>query len=169
MTVKESRRINDPAVRPLLLRRDGEDEVRAEQWAEVLDPAEGTEVLATWAPVPEGAADDGFAGRPAATVRGVGAGRVVYLGCWLTSATAEALLPPLLAAAGVEPILPGLPAGVEAVQRVGPRGVVTFLLNPTQRAIDLPDPGERRDLLSGEAATRTLPAFGVAAWSDPGS
>ncbi len=167
VTVKDSRRINEAGVRPLLLRRDGEDDVRAEQWAEVLDPAEGTEVLARWAPVPEGAADDGFAGRPAATVRGVGAGRVVYLGCWLTPTTAEALLPPLLAAAGVEPILPGLPAGVEAVQRVGPQGVVTFLLNPTQRAIDLPDLGDRRDLLRGEPAARSLPAFGVVALAEP--
>jgi beta-galactosidase len=55
------------------------------------------------------------------------------------------------AESGVEPVLPGLPEGVEAVRR----GDFVFVINHTDAAVSVP--GE--DLLGGDG---TVPAGGVA-------
>ncbi|MEM7576657.1 MAG: beta-galactosidase [Planctomycetota bacterium] len=76
------------------------------------DAEDDTEVLSRW----EGGAWTG-AGMPAVVVRRLGAGRVVYAGTPLDAAVWSALGPWCVSAAGLQPVLPGAPRGVEAVER----------------------------------------------------
>jgi beta-galactosidase len=69
------------------------------------------------------------------------------------------LLERVLDEAGVGPVVAGLPAGVEAVRRVGEAGSYLFLMNHTGEQVDVPVTGT--ELLTGDAAGR-LAAEGVA-------
>ncbi|WP_028058465.1 beta-galactosidase [Candidatus Solirubrobacter pratensis] len=91
-------------------------------------------------------------GRPAVTRHEYGDGVAWYAATRLDPAP---LLERVCAEAGVEPVLPGLPAGVEAVRRRGADGDFVFVLNHTAGAVAVP--GE--DLLGGDG---TVPAGGVA-------
>jgi beta-galactosidase len=94
-------------------------------WSEALVPDAGTEVLGTY----RGGDLDG---RPAITRHGT----VFYASAPLPPAAARALLVRAARLAGVEPVLAGLPADVEAVRR----GPLLFLLNhgdePVEVAVD---------------------------------
>ncbi len=73
-----------------------------------------------------------LAGRPAATRRERRQrGRVVPVARCPTTTTLDALLGDLLDAAGVAPVVAGLPAGVEAVRRRSADGSWLFLANDT--------------------------------------
>ncbi|MCK2215750.1 beta-galactosidase [Actinomadura sp. ATCC 31491] len=85
---------------------------------------EGAEVLARYAGGP-------LPGEPAITRHAFGAGVATYLGTRPDAAAMRALTRDVLRLAGVEPVLAGLPDGVEAVRR-GPR---VFLLNHTDRPV----------------------------------
>jgi beta-galactosidase len=91
-------------------------------------------------------------GRPAVTRHEYGDGVAWYAATRLDPAP---LLERVCAEAGVGPVLPGLPAGVEAVRRRGADGDFVFVLNHTAGAVAVP--GE--DLLGGDG---TVPAGGVA-------
>jgi beta-galactosidase len=119
-------------------------------WSE-LGRATTAEVVASYA-------DGPVAGSPAVTRRAVGAGAAWYVGTVLDDAGRAALLGRLLTEAGVEPTVAGLPAGVEAVRRVGDGRSYLFLLNHTGADVPLPAPGA--DLLTG-ADVAVLPASGV--------
>jgi beta-galactosidase len=116
----------------------------ATQWTEDLR-LEGAEAIASYVdgPVP---------GRPAVTRHAFGDGVAWYLATRLDPA---AVLARACAEAGVEPVLPGLPEGVEAVRRRGVDGDYVFVLNHT----DAPVAVAGADLLGG---TGTVPAGGVA-------
>ncbi|BCJ27460.1 beta-galactosidase [Actinocatenispora sera] len=86
-------------------------------WSEWIEP-EGAEVLATFA-------GGELAGRPAITRHRHGAGTAWYLGTRPDPATMRAVLDAARGAAGVEPVLPNLPDGVQA----GIRGDHVVLLN----------------------------------------
>lgn len=103
-------------------------------WAEELDLATDTEVVAVYAP--GGAVEvraGGTAcrsphfleGMPALTRRRVGAGRAWYLGAGLHHAGRRRLIDLLAGEAGVRPVVTGLPEGTEAVGR--PDGTVVLL------------------------------------------
>jgi beta-galactosidase len=87
-------------------------------------------------------------GRPAVTRHAYGEGVAWYCA---TRLDPGALLARVCAESGVEPVLPGLPEGVEAVRR----GDFVFVINHTDAAVSVP--GE--DLLGGDG---TVPAGGVA-------
>ncbi|MGF1429645.1 beta-galactosidase [Kitasatospora sp. LaBMicrA B282] len=118
----------------------GPQELRAVSWSEWLE-LEGAEALAHY--------DSGeLAGRPAVTRHRHGAGSAWYLGCHL-GADVGRVLDPALAAAGVVPQLPGLPAGVEATCRLAADGTgYLFLLNHGSAECRLP-PVAGTDLLTG--------------------
>ncbi|MFJ9615764.1 beta-galactosidase [Streptomyces noursei] len=135
---------------------------RADLWTEEIVPA-GAEVVARFL-------DGELAGRPAVTRHDYGRGTAWYLGTRLEPALLRALLDNVRAAAGVAPVLPGLPAGVQATVREGAGGRYVFLLNHGCRAVEVPLPEPLRDALAPRAAvTRVeLAARGVAVLTGPG-
>ncbi len=124
---------------------------RAKYWYELIDPAAGTDVLATW----QGGA---FHGRAAVSLRRVGSGRVVYVGTYLTNEACGVLLPTL--AKDVERLRPAdLAADVEYVRRVGDDGrILHIYLNNGEASTTIALPGGSRWIL-GDGS---LPQFGVA-------
>ncbi|GAA3487816.1 beta-galactosidase [Streptomyces cremeus] len=121
-------------------------------WSELLR-TEGAETLAAYT---HGMLTDG----PALTRHRFGSGHGWYLSTRLDDVGYAALVGRLLAEAGVEPQVPDLPPGVEAVTRRSPDGRSwQVLLNHTAEAVPLPEAAH--DLLT-DAPVRVLPAGGCA-------
>ncbi|MFE1881234.1 beta-galactosidase [Streptomyces diastatochromogenes] len=121
-------------------------------WSESLR-TEGAETLAAYT---HGMLTDS----PALTRHRFGTGQGWYLSTHLDDADYADLLGRLLKEAGVEPELPGLPAGVEAVTRQAADGRRWHvLINHTEDTVPLPDPAH--DLLTGTTA-HELPPGGCA-------
>ncbi|MFF1919727.1 beta-galactosidase [Streptomyces sp. NPDC058221] len=112
------------------------DGFRGGLWSEELEAEPGTEVVAAYR-------DGELAGLPAVLRRG----RAWYLSTLPEPDALRALLGEVVREAGAEPVLEGLPAGVEAVRR----GELLFLLNHGRAAVGVPVPGDREDLLTGNA------------------
>jgi beta-galactosidase len=137
-------------------------------WAETLaatDPA--TKILMTYG------ASDGpswFAGKPAALTHDWGKGRITYVGATLDPGLMQKLAAWVLDTASVKAILPGLPAGVELMERSNRKGDRVWILinhGNVSQAIDIGS--GNRDLLTGEAADHlTLAAHGVAVMEQGG-
>ncbi|MFI6948528.1 beta-galactosidase [Streptomyces sp. NPDC050422] len=106
-------------------------------WSEELEAAEGTEVVAAYR-------DGELAGLPAVLRRG----RARYLSTLPTPVALRGLLGDVVREAGVEPVLAGLPDGVEAVRR----GDLLFLLHHGRDTVSVAVPGTHEDLLTGEKA-----------------
>ncbi|WP_128436070.1 beta-galactosidase [Streptomyces cyaneus] len=121
-------------------------------WSESLR-TEGAETLATYT-------HGMLTGSPALTRHRFGTGQGWYLSTRLDDAAYGALVGRLLKEADVEPDVPVLPAGVEAVTRHAPDGRHwQVLLNHNPEAVPLPDPAH--DLLT-DALTHELPPGGCA-------
>ncbi|WP_328875615.1 beta-galactosidase [Streptomyces sp. NBC_00287] len=121
-------------------------------WSECLR-TEGAQTLATYT-------HGMLTGSPALTRHRFGTGQGWYLSTRLDDADYAALVGRLLKEAGVEPDVPGLPAGVEAVTRNAPDGRRwQVLLNHNPVAVPLPDPAH--DLLS-DGLAHELPPGGCA-------
>ena len=101
-------------------------------------------------------------GRPAVTRRRAGAGTAWYLSTDPTTRASRRLVTEAARVAGVHPVYPDAPPGVEAVRRCGPRRAGLFLLNHTDRPQPVPVDGV--DLLTGAPVDGqvTLPAGGTA-------
>lgn len=125
------------------------DGFRGTLWSEELEAAEGTEVLAAYR-------DGELAGLPAVLRRG----RAVYVSTLPEPPALRALLSGVVREAGVEPVLAGLPEGVEAVRR----GELLFLLHHRREMVTVTVPGGYEDLLTGRAVTDriALGRYGVA-------
>src|SRR3954447_3762545 len=120
--VEEFRPLPDGVTIPI------DPEATATVWSEDLR-LEGAEAVMTYAD-----------GRPAVTRNGT----AWYVSTRLDDAATARLLARVCTEAGVEPVLPGLPAGVERVRR----GDHLFVLNHTAQAVALPD----RELAAGDVA-----------------
>jgi beta-galactosidase len=124
-----------------------DDGSRATVWTEDLH-LEGAEALVRYVdgPVP---------GRPAVTRRG----SATYVATRLDDDATARLLAEVCEAAGVGPVLEGLPAGVEAVRRRGEHDYL-FLLNHGAESVSVPASGV--DLLTGREGAVELEGGGVA-------
>ncbi|MFG2830954.1 beta-galactosidase [Streptomyces sp. NPDC048434] len=149
---------------------DGNYSGRADLWSEAID-LEGAEALARFT-------DGDLAGRPAVTRHSYGRGTVWYAGTRLDAALMRALLDDVRDAAGVAPVLPGLPAGVQATVREGAGRRYVFLLNHGAETVEIGLPAPMRDALAADgtggaepgAVDRvTLGSRGVAVLTDPGA
>ena len=125
-------------------------------WSEDLR-SEGAEVRAAYT-------DGALAGKPALTRHRFGAGTGWYLSTRLDDTAYGALLGRVLAEAGVAPVLPGVPPGVDAVRRRGGGLSWLFVLNHGGAPVRL---GTVRgtELLTGTAVPSdglSLPPGGVA-------
>ncbi|KRV49543.1 beta-galactosidase [Wenjunlia vitaminophila] len=135
----------------------GELDGTADLWSEAID-LEGAEAVAVFG-------DGELAGRPAVTRHAFGAGTAWYVGTRLDAAALRALTDRVREAAGVLPVLPGLPPHVQATVRSDADRSFTFLLNHGEGPAEITLPEPMRDLLRpGTAPLRalTLPARGVA-------
>jgi beta-galactosidase len=124
-------------------------------WSEEMR-AEAAEVVASYAAGP-------LDGLPAVTRHRFGQGTAWYVSTRLDDASYAALIGRVLAETGVAPVLPGLPAGVEAVRRRAADGRTwLFVLNHTAEPVRLRPPTPGIDLLTGrDVATEvTLPPGG---------
>lgn len=142
---------------------------KADLWSEDIR-LEGAEAVAVFG-------GGQLAGRPAITRHAYGAGTAWYVGTRLPTASLRTLMDRVRDAAGVRPVLPGLPAGVQATVRegTGPQGAVRrffFLLNHGEDAAQIKLPEPMRELLRPlpqPVRSLTLPARAVAVLqpSDP--
>lgn len=113
------------------------DGFRGGLWSEELEAAQDAEVVAAYR-------DGELAGLPAVLRRG----RAVYVSTLPEPAALRALLGDVVREAGVEPVLTGLPDGVEAVRR----GELLFLLHHGRDTVTVAVPGVHEDLLTGRTA-----------------
>jgi beta-galactosidase len=155
-TVTEYGRQNAPDQRPLDIEIAGRA-VRSREWYEQLAPEPGTEVWLRWS-------SRHLAGSPAATRRPLGRGAIVYVGTYLGGEVGATLAPALARLAGVEPALPGLPAGIEVVRRESADRALWFLINHREESQVITAAPRGRDLVADVdcAGPLTLPAWGVA-------
>ncbi|MFE7315435.1 beta-galactosidase [Streptomyces sp. NPDC057555] len=142
---------------------DGAPAGRADLWSEEI-VLEGARAVARFV-------EGELAGGPAVTRHAYGRGEAWYVGTRLEPALLRALLDEVRAAAGVAPVLPGLPAGVQAAVREGAGGRHVFLLNHGSGPVEVELPEPLRDALVPRAAAVTrvgLAARGVAVLTGPG-
>ena len=139
---------------------DGLDRAAGSVWSERLRTA-GCEVVARY-----GAGM--LAGLPAVTRNSAGGGVAWYVSTWLADSAQDWLLRCAAAAAGVQPVLAGVPRGVAVSRRHGKDGTSwLFAFNHTEEPVTLPAAGV--DLLSGKAANPLcLPARGAAVLRETG-
>jgi len=129
----------------------------------------GNRVQGSGAPGAPGVGATGLNGwlddQPAVITRQVGNGTITYVGAWLDAETLSKFTANLLQQAGVQPILPGVPEGVEVCRRTGEGKSVLILINHNTDAAEVSLPSPMRNLIGGEStavSTVNLPAFGVA-------
>ena len=147
---------NTPEERPLEL--DFADaSIPAGVWYEQLLPDADTEVVARWR-------GRHLTDEAAITCRRHGAGRVYYVGSNLEGALLEVLLPRVIAGAGLQRILPGLPPRIEAVCRENATRRLWFLINHNETATPIPEAPSGHDLVTDRGVNDglTLPPNGVA-------
>jgi beta-galactosidase len=136
--------------------RLGNRDLRAAHLYEALELDPGTEALARWS-------DRHLDGTPAVTLRAVGRGRVVYVGTYLTADLADALSGALFTQAGIAPLVPDLPPGLEVSLREAPGRALLFVQNTRDTDADVAVP-PGIDLLTGErsAGRIALGGYGCA-------
>jgi beta-galactosidase len=139
-----SGRVAESARRKHALDLGAQDPVEAAHGYEILEPAEGTEVVARWT-------SRFLAGEAAITRRHQGAGSVIYVGTYLTHALVAQLFDPLFGAAGVRPPL-DVPPGVEVTTRSAPGRRLTFVQNTMGEAVEIALP-DRKLLLPAYGST----------------
>ncbi|MDX3925221.1 MAG: beta-galactosidase [Shinella sp.] len=104
-------------------------------------------------------------GMPVITSRTIGKGRVIYMGTYLTPDLTLHFASRTLADAGVAPLVPDLPAGVEVTMRQNGDRRLLFLQNIKDTAIEVTGLSSGRNLLDdGKAVTGklTLEGYGCA-------
>lgn len=136
---------------------DGTRTVGADVFTEDL-VLHGAEVVGSYA-------DGGLAGAPAVLRNKVGKGTVYYVSARLDRAGTTAVLQAAGADAGVQPLLPALPDGVEAVRRGDGDAALLFVINHTDESVTVPLPSAMTDLLADNASATDsvqLAGYGVA-------
>ncbi len=124
------------------------DQHSASVWSERGHALPGTDVVASFADGPS-------AGYPAITRRITGTGSAWYVATRLTDAGLDVLLAPIVGEAGIEPVWPDRPVGVDVVQRRKGSDTWTFVIDQTGLGVSVPLEGT--DLVSGEASSTERP------------
>jgi beta-galactosidase len=132
-------------------------------WAETLIPtAPDTRILMTYSD-----AAGWLAGKPTAISHAYGKGTITYVGATLDPALMHAFVASTLASAGLQPILPNLPVGVELMERSNANGDrVWILINHGAASQTVDANHEGTDLLTGKQdAHIALAPHGVAVFA----
>ncbi len=135
----------------------GNQELTAAYLYEQLELAPDTQVLGHWS-------NRFLDGSPAITSRRHGRGQVVYVGIYLTPDLAAQVLAVVCLPAGVTPLVPDLPKGVEVSVRQAADRVLYFIQNTTEVTQVMSSVVAGTDLLTGQAVggSLTLPPYGCA-------
>jgi beta-galactosidase len=141
---------------------DGGAEGKGDVWAELLEATDNaTAVVAKYETSPGSAG--WLDGQPAILTRQVGKGRITYVGFWPDAATLAALTAGWVKDAGVAPLVPNMPEGVEVCERAGEGRRVLVLINHSTETKQVSLPGAMMDLLKGgETSSMTLEKYGAA-------
>jgi beta-galactosidase len=128
-------------------------------WAEQLSvSAPDTEVLMRY-----GKSNGWLDDQPAAVTRKAGKGSITYIGAALDDATMSRAVSWMLAQAGLAPVLPEIPNGVDVALRSGAGKRILILTNYAASPKTIPLPVAMYDVFSGGTiSTVTLPQYGVA-------
>jgi beta-galactosidase len=95
----------------------------------------------------------GPAGTAGLTVNAVGAGRVIYLGTYLSDKSVSAVIDLALAQSGARPLLAGVPEPVEVARRGGAGKSLLFLLNHSDQPQTVEGVPAGADLITGAAVS----------------
>ncbi|TCK74143.1 beta-galactosidase [Acidipila rosea] len=137
-------------------------------WAEQLSAqSPETKTLMTY-----GASNGWLDNQPAVLTRKVGKGTITYVGAWLDPALLSKLTANLLSQAGVQPLIPNTPDGVEVCMRTGAQHSVLILINHNTTPATVALPHAMKDLLTEGNPSRSsveLPKYGVAVLESPSS
>jgi beta-galactosidase len=101
--------------------------------------------------------------QPAAVTRRVGKGSITYIGAELDAAAMKTAARWMTGEAGLQPVFPEAPAGVDVAVRTGDgkRVVILTNYNPEEQSVALP--GTMQDVIQGGTTTTVrLPQYGVA-------
>ncbi|MEI6168938.1 MAG: beta-galactosidase [bacterium] len=148
VTIEEYGRQNQPQARPLAFSLKGKT-VTTDFWYESLKLEGDTKTLAKWS-------SRHLKGQPALSIRKLGKGSVVYVGTYMTRSVASSLLPVLAQQAGLKPLWPSAPTGVEIVLRQNDNQKLWFLINHNEKAISLKSPPRGIDLITGKRVPAVL-------------
>ena len=133
----------------------GEDHLWAEQLS-VTSP--DTKTLMTY-----GKSNGWLDDQPAAVTRSVGKGSITYIGASLDPAAMKRAAAWMLSDAGLQPVLPTIPEGVDVAIRSGDNKQVLILTNYNATPVTIALPAEMHDVLLGSTTSSvTLPQYGVA-------
>ncbi|WP_226629645.1 beta-galactosidase [Alloyangia pacifica] len=123
--------------------RFGNETFAAAHLYEKLIVQDDVEALATWA-------DRWLEGEAVLTRRALGKGSGHYLGTYMTEDLAQRLIDQLFVPAGISPLLPDMPEGIEVTERTQEDGKrMLFVLNTTERPVTVSLEGGKIDLLTG--------------------
>src|SRR6185437_9852753 len=103
-------------------------------------------------------------GQPAVLQRQVGNGTITYVGAWLDPQLLSSLTASWLQQAGVKPIVPNTPEGVEVCERSGNGKTVLILINHSTTPQRVTLPAEMTNLLTenhARVSSVNLPKYGV--------
>jgi beta-galactosidase len=133
----------------------GEDTLWAEQIGSL---APGTNVLMRY-----GKSNGWLDDQPAAVTRKVGNGTITYIGAMLDPGTMARAAQWMISDAGVAPVLPDIPKGVDVALRSGDGKRVLILTNYDSDPEVVKLPAEMDDVLNGgRVSSVSLPQYGVA-------
>jgi beta-galactosidase len=136
----------------------------AKVWAEQLSTkSPDTKILMTY-----GKSNGWLDDQPAVITRQVGKGSITYIGAWLDADLLSRLTASLLKESGVEPILTGVPDGVEVCRRTGEGKSVLILINHNTSDEHVTLPHAMMNLIatgSAPVSSVDLPPYGVAVLS----
>jgi beta-galactosidase len=101
--------------------------------------------------------------QPAAVTRKLGKGSITYIGASLDPAAMKRAAAWMLSDAGLEPLLPNIPEGVDVAIRSGDNKHVLIFTNYNSDPVTIALPSTMHDVLAGDTASSiTLPQYGVA-------
>ena len=155
LTVEDYGHQNSPETRPLSL-KFSQHSVATQHWFELLNPAEGTQVLARW----QGRY---LQGQPAVTARAHGAGWVIYAGTYLTPDVMQVLMEEIAPKTALRPLLDCNSPELQVTCRQDQDKRLWFVINHGDSALQLNCLPAGVDLISGKrvAADMELPLNGV--------
>jgi beta-galactosidase len=128
-------------------------------WAELLTvKSPDTNILMRY-----GKSNGWLDGQPAAVTRRLGKGSITYIGASLDPAAMKRVAAWMLSDAGLAPVLPNIPAGVDVGIRSGDNKHILILTNYNAQPVTIALPSTMHDILTGATTSSiTLSQYGVA-------
>jgi beta-galactosidase len=125
-----------------------EEEFTASVWADILKPTTAQPIARY--------ASDYYADQPAVTLNAFETGKVIYIGTFGDASYYTEIAKWILELAGIQPLLPNVPAGVEVAERWQREQRLLFLLNHNSKSREIQLDDVYLDLSSGKHLTGNI-------------